>query len=70
MLAGRPDILQAMVEQGMYLIVIGKDQVYTDMPESRNAPNPDYLNERVRHRRLSHQLREENLLSPYRPLRR
>ena len=48
MLAGRPDVLQAMVEQGMYLIVIGKDQVYTDMPENRNAPNPDYLNERVR----------------------
>jgi len=48
MLAGRPDVLQAMVEQGMYLIVIEKDQVYTDMPENRNAPNPDYLNERVR----------------------
>ncbi len=48
MLAGRPDILQAMVEQGMYLIVIGKDQVYTDMPENRNEPNPDYVNERVR----------------------
>ncbi|MDI6450670.1 hypothetical protein [Anaerobaca lacustris] len=48
MLAGRPDILADMVERGMYLIIIGKDQVYTDMPENRNAPNPDYLNERVR----------------------
>jgi alpha-glucosidase len=48
MLAGRPDILEAMVKNRMYLIVIGKDQVYTDMPEYRNAPNPDYLNERVR----------------------
>jgi hypothetical protein len=47
-LAGRPDIIQAMVNQGMYLIVIGKDQVYTDMPEYRNARNPAYLNERVR----------------------
>jgi hypothetical protein len=32
----------------MYLIIIGKDQLYTDMPEYRNARNPDYLNERVR----------------------
>ncbi len=48
MLAGRPDILQAMVERGMYLTIIGKDQVYTDLPENRNARNPDYLNERVR----------------------
>jgi hypothetical protein len=32
MLAGRPDVIKAMVERGMYLIVIGKDQVYTDMP--------------------------------------
>jgi hypothetical protein len=48
MLAGRPDILQAMVQNGTRLIVIGKDQVYTDMPEYRNSPNPAYLNERVR----------------------
>ncbi len=48
MLAGRPDLLQAMVRNRMYLIVIGKDQLYTDMPEYRNRPNPDYLNERVR----------------------
>jgi alpha-glucosidase len=48
MLAGRPDIVGELVESGMYLIIIGKDQVYTDMPENRNAPNPDYLNERVR----------------------
>lgn len=48
MLAGRPDITEAMVETKMYLIIIGRDQVYTDMPENRNARNPDYLNERVR----------------------
>jgi hypothetical protein len=48
MLAGRPDIKQAMADNGMYLIIIGKDQVYTDMPEYRNHPNPAYQNERVR----------------------
>jgi alpha-glucosidase len=48
LLAGRPDIIQAMVSNGMYLIIIGKDQVYTDMPEYRNHPNPAYQNERVR----------------------
>jgi dipeptidyl-peptidase 4 len=48
MLAGRPDVLQAMVDNGTRLIVIGKDQVYTDMPEYRHSPNPAYLNERVR----------------------
>src|SRR6185295_18536796 len=48
LLAGRPDVIDAMVRDGMYLIVIGKDQNYTDMPEYRNSPNPAYLNERVR----------------------
>jgi alpha-glucosidase len=48
MLAGRPDVVAAMVTNGMYLIIIGKDQVYTDMPEYRNSPNPAYQNERVR----------------------
>src|SRR5688572_32443657 len=48
MLAGRPDVLEAMVKNEMYLIIIGKDQVYTDMPEYRNHANPAYLNERVR----------------------
>jgi hypothetical protein len=48
MLAGRPDVLQSMHDSGMYLIIIGKDQVYTDMPEYSHAPNPDYMNERVR----------------------
>src|SRR6266568_2119533 len=48
LLAGRPDILQAMVKNGTRLIIIGKDQVYTDMPEYRNHPNPQYQNERVR----------------------
>ncbi|HSQ55849.1 MAG TPA: hypothetical protein VLM40_08880 [Gemmata sp.] len=48
LLAGRPDILQLMAKTGTRLIVIGKDQVYTDMPDYRNSRNPDYLNERVR----------------------
>ena len=48
MLAGRPDILQYMVSNGTRLIIIGKDQRYTDMPEYRQSPNPDYWNERVR----------------------
>jgi hypothetical protein len=48
MLAGRPDVVQSMIDSGMYLIIIGKDQVYTDMPEYRNHPNPAYQNERVR----------------------
>jgi hypothetical protein len=48
MLAGRPDIVGAMKENEMYLIIIGKDQLYTEMPEYRNAPNKAYLNERVR----------------------
>jgi hypothetical protein len=48
LLAGRPDILQAMAKNGTRLIIIGKDQVYTDMPEYRNHWNPEYQNERVR----------------------
>lgn len=48
LLAGRSDIVQALVKNKMYLIIIGKDQVYTDMPEYRQSRNPDYLNERVR----------------------
>ena len=64
MLAGRPDILKAMVDQGMYLIIIGKDQVYTDMPEYRNSRNPDFINERVRGTGgLPTSFGEENLLS-------
>ena len=46
--AGRADVLKAMVDNGTRLIIIGKDQVYTDMPEYRNSPNPAYQNERVR----------------------
>src|SRR5437016_3040264 len=45
LLAGRPDVIAAMVKDGMYLIIIGRDQAYTDMPEYRNASNPAYLNE-------------------------
>ena len=48
MLAGRPDVLRAMATNGTRLIIIGKDQLYTDMPEYRNAENAAYLNERVR----------------------
>jgi hypothetical protein len=48
MLAGRPDIHKTMADHGTRLIIIGKDQVYTDMPEYRNNPNPQYMNERVR----------------------
>jgi hypothetical protein len=64
MLAGRPDVLEAMVERGMYLVIIGKYQVYTDLPENRNARNPDYLNERVRGTGgFPTSFGEENLLS-------
>ena len=48
MLAGRADVLEAMAKAGTRLIIIGKDQVYTDMPEYRNTPNAAYMNERVR----------------------
>jgi hypothetical protein len=48
MLAGRPDIIHAMVVGGTHLIIIGKDQAYTDMPEYSHSPDPAYLNERVR----------------------
>src|SRR6266496_3778986 len=33
MLAGRPDVVEALVKSRMYLIVMGREQVYTDMPE-------------------------------------
>src|SRR5262249_33798850 len=48
LLACRPDILQAMVQNGTRLLIIGKDQVYTDMPDYRNRLHPQYQNERVR----------------------
>jgi 6-phosphogluconolactonase (cycloisomerase 2 family) len=38
MLAGRPDVLKAMVDDRMYLIVIGKDQVYTTCPSIATTP--------------------------------
>ncbi len=47
-LAGRPDVLEAMAKNGTRLIIIGRNQVYTDMPEYRNSRNPEYMNERVR----------------------
>jgi alpha-glucosidase len=64
LLAGRPDVIKAMVDRSMYLTIIGKDQVYTDLPENRNAPNPAYLNERVRGTGgFPTSFGEENLLS-------
>ncbi|UCD51141.1 MAG: hypothetical protein JSW27_00635, partial [Phycisphaerales bacterium] len=48
MLAGRSDIVQGLLDRGMYLVIIGKDQVYCDLPENRNIRNQDYMNERVR----------------------
>ena len=48
MLAGRPDVVQQMIKDKMYLIIIGKDQLYADMPEYRNVPDKAYWNERVR----------------------
>jgi hypothetical protein len=48
MLAGRRDILEAMVNHNTCLIIIGKHQVYTDMPEYRHHPDPAFVNERVR----------------------
>jgi alpha-glucosidase len=63
-LAGRPDIIEAMVKNRMYLIIIGKDQVYTNMPEYRNTRNPAYQNERVRGTGgLPTSFGEENLLT-------
>jgi hypothetical protein len=48
----------AMVANGTRLIVIGKDQVYTDMPEYRVIPTPHIRTSRVRHGRIRrHQLR-------------
>jgi hypothetical protein len=37
-----------MAKAGTRLIIIGKDQVYTDMPEYRNTGNAAFMNERVR----------------------
>lgn len=48
MLAGRPDLVAALGDDRMYLVIIGKDQVYTDLPENRDHPDPAYVNERVR----------------------
>jgi len=63
LLAGRPDVVAALVKQHMYLIIIGKNQKYTDMPEYHDAQNPDYLNERVRGTGgLPSSFGEENLL--------
>jgi hypothetical protein len=47
-LAGRPDVVKAMADFGTRLLIIGKDQVYTDLPEYRDTPNPAFWNERVR----------------------
>ena len=63
MLAGRPDIAETMVERGMYLTIIGRNQLYTDLPENRNHPNKDFINGRVRGTGgLPTSFGEENLL--------
>jgi hypothetical protein len=48
LLAGRPDIIAAMAKHGTHLIIMGKDQLYSDMPEYRNIDNAAFMNERVR----------------------
>ncbi len=67
LLAGRPDLLGAMAKHGTRLIIIGKDQVYTDMPEYRNSPNP-MVSERAGPRYLGgahgHQLRRGEPAQP------
>ena len=47
-LAGRPDVIKAMSDFGTRLVIIGKDQVYTDLPDYRDTPDPAFWNERVR----------------------
>ncbi len=47
-LAGRPDVIKAMAEFGTRLLIIGRDEVYTDLPEYRDTPDPAFWNERVR----------------------
>jgi hypothetical protein len=47
-LAGRPDIIKSMATFGTRLLVIGKDQLYTELPEYRDTPDPAFWNERVR----------------------
>lgn len=64
MLAGRADVLAELAGHGMYLIIIGRGQVYTDMPEHRDEPDAAWLNERVRGTGgLPTSFGEENLLS-------
>jgi hypothetical protein len=71
MLAGRPDVLEAMIKNEMYLIIIGKDQVYTDMPEYRNHPNPLIKRARARHWWTAYQFRRRESVKPsHRSLRR
>ena len=48
MLAGRPDVLNCMQRNRTRLVIIGKDQVYTDLPDYRHQDDPSYWNERVR----------------------
>ena len=63
-----PTFWRPWSRHGTRLIIIGKDQVYTDMPEYRNHPNPAYQNERVRGTGGSgrHQLRRGEPAQPRR----
>lgn len=51
LLAGRPDILRAMKDSGMYLIIIGKDQV---LPPIGSAPLKRANNSRLMIRVFTH----------------
>jgi len=48
LLAGRQDIRQAMIADGVRLTVIGAKEETTDIPEYRNMSNKEYVNERAR----------------------
>src|SRR5574344_1942207 len=43
-LEGRPDVLKAMAAFGTRLLIIGKDEVYTELPEYRDTPDPAFWN--------------------------
>ena len=48
MLARRPDVREAMIESGSRLIVMGYQELTTDIPEYAHFDNPDYWDRRAR----------------------
>ncbi|MBJ01259.1 MAG: hypothetical protein CMK00_00150 [Planctomycetes bacterium] len=48
MLARRPDVRTAMIESGSRLIVMGYQELTTDIPEYAHFDNPDYWDRRAR----------------------